>query len=303
MGQKSVIILSILLSVSLWSQQETQFWLAPYQLNTVNPAVVGMEGNPQLILHSNSQWTSIEDAPRTFAFSYATKTSNKLGIGINFVSDQVYVEKQTQAFVDFSYPLQLSGDLFLQLGLKGGGNFYNAAAQNLRFTGSNFDPAQRSINTFRPNIGAGLYLQYQTFWLSLSQPNLIAHTLDDIEWVQAQDRVHTYAALGFDYLFTESWSFKPSLQLQKVKGLPHLYTFGVAFAYQKKADFGLTRRSTGEWGLLTFFPISSKIFVGYAFAQPTNKKLSGLQVRSHEVLLKFTLAEGKDRVAFEKENQ
>lgn len=302
MNKTFQIAFLLILSLPLMAQQETQFWLTSYQLNNVNPAMAGMSGGSELIVHSNSQWMVIDDAPRTFAFSYATQTNNKLGVGVNFVTDKVYVERQTQAFLDFSYTLQLSPDLFLQLGLKAGGNFYNAAAQNLRSTGQNFDPAQQSINTFKPNVGAGLYLKFKKYWLALSQPRLLNNNLDNSEWVQAQDRIHTYLGMGSIFEIVEGWMLKPTLLMQNVKGLPAIFSYQVAVSFQEKIDFGLSHRSTGELGFLTFIPITSQITAGYAFAQPTHGNLAGLQLRTHEILLKIRL-DGKNRVAFEKEDQ
>ena len=302
MKKSLFILLFLIFNGPLLAQQETQFWLASYQLNNINPAMAGMHEGSELVIHSNSQWTAIDDAPRTFAFSYATQTNNKLGVGINFVTDKVYVERQTQAFLDFSYPLQISSEVFLQLGLKAGGNFYNAAIQNLRSTGQDFDPAQQSISTFKPNVGAGLYLNFKKYWFALSQPRLLNNNLDNSEWVQSQDRIHTYLGLGTSLNIRDGWMLKPTILMQHVKGLPTIFSYQVAVNFQEKIDFGLSHRSTGELGFITFIPISSQIKVGYAFAQPTQGNLAGLQLRTHEILLKIRL-DGNDRVAFEKEEQ
>lgn len=286
-----------------FAQQETQFWLSPYQQISVNPSLAGFNGTTQLLLHSNSQWTTIEDSPQTFAFSFSLQTDKKLGWGINIVSDNVFVEKQTHAFLDFSYPLQLSENLFLSLGLKAGGNFYNSAAQNLRSTSIQFDPAQRTISSFRPNVGAGLYLQHSKFWVSLAQPRLINARLDQSEWVQAQDRVHTYLAMGSSLSILKDWKLKPSIQLQKVKSLPSLISYSALLSFQNKIEGGFSYRSSGELGFLAFLPVSDSISFGYAYAQPGQSSLAGLQTRSHEILLKINLNKfgGTEREAFQKE--
>ena len=294
----------VCLGCGLWgsAQQETQFWLSPYQLNSVNPAMAAIEGSSELIVHSNSQWTSLDSAPKTFAFSYAQPTKNKLAIGINFITDKVYVEKQTQAFLDFSYPLQLSADWHLSLGFKAGGNFYSAATQNLQGSDGIFDPAQRSINTFRFNVGAGLYLHNKNLWVALSRPRLVNSALDSSEWVQAQDRIHTYFGVGYDWSFNTTWNIEPSLLAQKVKGLPTVFSYNAAVAFDDKFRVGLSLRSSGELGVTSLLSISEKWAVGYAFAQPTQGSLAGLQIRSHEILLKIKLG-GSARVAFEKEEE
>jgi hypothetical protein len=63
-----------------------------------------------------------------------------VGLGISVVSDNVFIEQQTFAYVDFSYKLDM-GESQLYLGLKAGGNFYKADPSLLSsYTGG--DPTQ-----------------------------------------------------------------------------------------------------------------------------------------------------------------
>ena len=63
--------------------------------------------------------------PLHLAFSYSSERENNVGLGLSVVSDKVFIEQQTFAYVDFSYKLDMESTQ-LYLGLKAGGNFYSA---------------------------------------------------------------------------------------------------------------------------------------------------------------------------------
>ena len=58
----------------------------------------------------------MQDAPSTLAFSYSSERENNVGLGLSVVSDKVFIEQQTFAYVDFSYKLDMeSTQLYLVL--------------------------------------------------------------------------------------------------------------------------------------------------------------------------------------------
>ena len=63
--------------------------------------------------------------PPPLPFLTLQKEQNNVGLGLSVVSDKVFIEQQTFAYVDFSYKLDMESTQ-LYLGLKAGGNFYNA---------------------------------------------------------------------------------------------------------------------------------------------------------------------------------
>ena len=73
------------------------------------------------------------------------------------IGDKIFIEKQTFAYIDFSYRLQVEEKTTMYLGLKAGGNFYSSDPSNLTTYSNIPDPSQTSISSFNPNIGVGLY--------------------------------------------------------------------------------------------------------------------------------------------------
>ena len=70
---------------------------------------------------------------------------------MSVVSDNVFVEQQTFAYVDFSYKLKMTEGSSHYLGLKARGNFYKSDPMGLMGYSNTNDPAQRVLNKFNPN--------------------------------------------------------------------------------------------------------------------------------------------------------
>ena len=289
------LLLIIVLPNLNFSQQESYFSLYRYNMNVINPAFAGADASNMLSFTSRSQWASVEDAPNTLALAFSSARENNVGLGISLVSDKVFIEQQTFAYIDFSYKLQTSGESALFLGLKGGGNFYSADPSSLSAYLSVGDPSQVSLSKFNPNIGAGAYFKATNYWVSFSIPRLfnVKRESDNLA-VTAKDRVHTYLGGGVDLPVSEGIFIKPSLMIRKVKGLPATADLTGMVSWQNQFDIGLSFRTNSSMALMSM--ISLGMFdVGYAYETPTDNGLSQLNLRTHEIVLRINLGEGDQK--------
>ena len=292
MIMKKYILFFIGLSGLTFSQQESYYSLYRYNMNVINPAFAGADASNMLSFTSRSQWASVEDAPNTLALAFSSARENNVGLGISLVSDKVFIEQQTFAYIDFSYKLQTSGESALFLGLKGGGNFYSADPSSLSAYLSVGDPSQVSLSKFNPNIGAGAYFKATNYWVSFSIPRLfnVKRESDNLA-VTAKDRVHTYLGGGVDFPVSNGIYIKPSLMIRKVKGLPTTADITGMVSWQNQFDIGLSFRTNSSMALMSM--ISLGMFdVGYAYETPTDNGLSQLNLRTHELVLRINLGEG-----------
>ena len=111
------ILLVFLCSFISYSQQESYYSLYKYNMQVINPAFAGAESDLSFSFLNRSQWESLDDSPKTMAFSFSSKRKKNVGLGISVVSDKVFVEKQTFAYIDFSYQLDMDKTKIF-LGLK-----------------------------------------------------------------------------------------------------------------------------------------------------------------------------------------
>ena len=288
--KKSIYILLFLLPLGLVAQQESYYSLYKFHMNIINPAYAGAEAGNMFAFTSRRQWSALEDAPKTFAFSYSSARKNKVGLGVSIVSDKVFIEQQTFAYIDFSYRLEMGSETQLFLGLKGGGNFYSADPSSLTSYFEGVDNAKVNLSSFNPNIGAGAYLQGSAFWASFSIPRLFNVERNDDLAVTAKDRVHSYLAGGASFAVS-NFMLKPSLMMRKVKGLPLTSELTAMIGWQNRIDIGVSFRSNSSMALMAFINVGM-FDIGYAYETPSDQQLSGMSLKTHELVFRIRL-EGK----------
>ena len=289
---KKIVYLLIFSPVFILAQQESYYSLYQYNMQVINPAYAGAEAPTLFSLLNRNQWSTVENAPKTTAFTFSSARENNVGLGISVVSDKVFVEQQTFAYLDFSYHLQLDDATHLYLGIKGGGNFYNADATGLRSYGLELDPAQKVLSRFNPNVGAGMYLEKENYWLSFSIPRLFNVERDDDLAITAKDRVHTYLGAGGRLVLNEIFSLKPSVMFRKVKGLPMSVDFTGFINIKDRIDFGTSYRTNASMAVMLFLKAFKGFELGYSFETPSAQLLAGMGLKTHELVLRLKLGEG-----------
>ena len=274
-----------------FSQQESYYTLYRFNMNVINPAYAGALGKNVFAFTSRRQWSSMEDAPSTLAFSYSSERENNVGLGLSVVSDKVFIEQQTFAYADFSYKLDMESTQ-LYLGLKAGGNFYSADPRQLSTYSTSSDPAQQQLSRFNPNVGAGAYLRGELFWASFSIPRLfnVKRESDNLA-VTAKDRVHSYLGGGADFAIGSGLLLKPSVLFRKVKGLPVTTDITGMVSWQNQLDLGVSYRTSSAFAMLAVISLGG-FDIGYAYETPTVSSLSQLNLKTHEIVLRINLGQG-----------
>jgi type IX secretion system PorP/SprF family membrane protein len=301
MIKRFLFTLSVLIPLFTYGQQESYYTLYRYNMNVINPAYAGALGKNVFAFTSRRQWSSMQDAPSTLAFSYSSERENNVGLGLSVVSDKVFIEQQTFAYVDFSYKLDMESTQ-LYLGLKAGGNFYNADPRGLT-TYSPSDPAQQQLSRFNPNVGAGALLKGEFFWASFSIPRLFNIKRENYNLaVKAKDRVHSYLGGGADLAVDGGFIVKPSVMLRKVKGLPITTDLTGMLSWQNQFDIGISYRSSSAFSLLSVVSVGG-FDIGYAYETPTVSSLSQLNLKTHEIILRINLGQGDQTTKKDPESQ
>ena len=301
MIKKIGLVIILINSLLSFGQQESYYSLYRYNMNVINPAFAGAEAPSMLTLTSRSQWVSVEGAPTTFALAYSSARKNNVGLGLSLVSDKVFVEQQTFAYVDFSYKLQVSDVNLIYLGLKAGGNFYNSDPTELSTYDPYGDPSQIGLSKFNPNIGAGVYFKGSNYWASFSIPRLFNVKRNKDLAITAKDRVHAYLGGGANFELSSNIILKPSLMVRKVKGLPTTADITAMASWQNQFDLGISLRTNSSIALLSFISLGN-FDVGYAYETPTENLLSQVNLKTHEIVLRIKLGGDSEETPQETES-
>lgn len=298
---KKYLFLFLLLPLWTFAQQDAYLSNYQFQMSLFNPAYVGSEGQNSFALTTRNQWAQIEDSPKTIAFSYGSDRGKNVGLGISVISDQIFVEKQTQINIDFSYKLTLSNEALLYLGLKAGGNSYRSNPLDLNSYMA-IDPAKKALSRFNPNFGIGAFYKHKTFWLSASIPRLIESKRDDDVNLMARDRIHFYFAAGGDFPLNEKLSLLPSIIYRKGKGINAVSDLSLKVNYLNRFEGGFAYRTNTIWSIQAVFHINNTLSLSYAYDTYLDNPLSGLNLKAHEIGLRFKLGNNAPEEPVETEN-
>ncbi len=280
------------------AQKEPQYTQYMYNIGSFNPAYVGTTETPEIIGSYRAQWIDIPGAPRTIRVGANLPFSNeKMGMGLNVVSDQLGPTSQTYIDLAYSYQFNISENTKLSFGMDVGGSFLNVDFSKGDFENPGEPNTGEKINRFYPTIGAGLFLYGEDTWyFGASIPTFLTDGLynDDVASI-IDDKMQFNFIGGYVFDLSESLKFKPAFLLNYIAGSPLNSNVSANFLFNDRVTFGASYRVGNAVSGLAGFQIGSGTFIGYSYDYNTNA-LGEFNSGSHEVILKFYLGgrEGGD---------
>ena len=98
-----VLLLVVLCAEYASAQQDPQYTQYMYNMNVVNPAYAGSKEGLSVTALYRNQWSGFDGAPVTFTFSAHSPISDKIGLGLSAIKDELGPVSETNVFADFSY--------------------------------------------------------------------------------------------------------------------------------------------------------------------------------------------------------
>ncbi|MCF2875588.1 MULTISPECIES: type IX secretion system membrane protein PorP/SprF [unclassified Tenacibaculum] len=290
-----IFILIITTVFNVESQQLPQFTQYMYNTISVNPAYAGSREVLSIVGLHRSQWAGFGKGPETQTLSIHTPLRNdRIGLGLSFINDKLGYENFTYLYGDFSYTINLSEETRLAFGLKAGFTQYNLDDELIAAEAS--DPGISGVrNRWEPNVGAGLYLHTNKWYLGLSAPRLLNIDHNDLTIGGVDygivDKVSYYLTAGYVFNLSNSVKFKPATLIKATNGAPLSYDVTANFLFNEKFWLGGSYRFnefTGALGAIVDFQVSRQFRVGYAYEYPLSD-INQFSSGTHEVLLMYEL--------------
>ncbi len=270
----------------LYSQYNKNLVFFDSQMNIINPAYAGYQGDTSFSLISRNQWLSVDDAPKNSIFSFSSARENNVGLGASIFSKNTFVDKLNEFNIDFSYKLKLSEKTNLFFGLKGVLEFFKSDPSFLSNDTNYNDPALSSISIFSPNFGLGFLLNSEKYWFSLSLPKLFQTEINNI--YSFDSSVITYIGTGIKIPLNDSFVMKPTILYRDMKDLKSIFDLSYMINFKDIIDFGVTYRTNGSVVFLTKLSVKGFDF-GYGFETFRNNSIGGLNLNTHEFFINFSL--------------
>lgn len=282
--------MSFLSAISLYAQQDAQYTQYMYNTNNVNPAYAGTRNTLSVFGLYRTQWVGMNGAPDTGAFSIHSPAGERLGLGLSFVQDKIGISQESTISADISYTIPLSETYNLSYGMKATAhllsvdyNLLNAQSPNDVVLANNIE------RKLFPNIGAGIYLYSDKFYVGASIPNLLEtkHYENDNGQVSvATERINGYLITGYVFDLSSNVKFKPAALAKVVKGAPLQVDVTGNFLFNDRFTLGAAWRWSAAWSALAGFQINRSWFIGYAYDRETTQ-LRKYNSGSHEIFLRY----------------
>jgi type IX secretion system PorP/SprF family membrane protein len=279
-----------------YAQQDAQFTQYMYNTVNINPAYAGSRGAMSIFGLHRTQWIGLDGAPVTNAFSINTPINNSnLGIGLSFLNDRIGPTVENAISADISYTIRTSEKYKLSFGIKGTGNFFNLDVSRLNPRDQN-DPQFQNLNTFSPNIGAGIYLHSNKTYIGISVPNFIeTNRYSDNEIAIFKDRINYYLIAGHVFEINSTIKFKPALLTKVVLGTPLQLDVSGNFMFNNTFVLGAAYRWDAAVSAMAGFQVTNGLYIGYGYDLETTK-LRHYNSGSHEVFLRFELFDNYNKI-------
>ena len=282
---------------SISAQQDPEYTHYMYNMSIVNPAYA--TGTPAMLNLGGlyrTQWVGAVGAPKTFTFFGHTAITDKVEVGLSFVSDDIGdgAKKENNVYADFAYVLNLGGQNKLSLGLKAG--FTSMQTNFNGFVLQSGDVATdlafaENVNVTKPNIGVGAYFFRNNFYVGISAPNLLSSKhIEEKSGINAygSEDIHTFLTAGYVFQINEMVKLKPAFMTKYVTGAPLSIDFTANILYNNKFEFGVAYRLDDAISALVNINITPTLRVGYAYDY-TLSNLGQFNSGTHEIMLLFDL--------------
>lgn len=298
MKTNSIIILLLLVMVSGFAQQDSQYTHYMYNTININPAYAGSRGVTSIFGLHRTQWVGLDGAPTTNAFSIHSPIQNsRVGIGVSFVNDKIGASDQNNIAVDVSYTIPTSRYSDLSFGIKASGDLLNVDYTKLSRYDLTDPRFQNNIdNAFSPNVGAGVYYHSDKLYLGFSVPNFLSvKHFDDNKSAAFEERLHYYLIGGYVFDLSSEVKLKPSFLTKMVSGAPLQVDLSANVLFQDKLTLGLSYRWSAAATAMAGIQLTEGLLVGYSYDFDTTS-LGNYNSGSHEIFLRFELFNVQRRI-------
>jgi type IX secretion system PorP/SprF family membrane protein len=295
----SFLYLLLIINLTAMGQQDPQFTNNMYYKLGVNPGYAGAENAISGIILNRYQWEGMKGAPKTLVFSVDAATNlfgTPGGVGLNIVSDQLGFAKNILINGSYAYKTELS---FGTLGIGLSAGFYNQSINGNWevpeddygiYTQPGSDPAipQGEVSQLAFDLGGGLYLSSNQYYLGLSVTHINQPAIEYDDYASAYLSRHYYLMGGYNIKLADplfelrpSFLFKSDLAAWQVD-------VNTNVVYDDRFWGGISYRVNDAVALLLGLELANGLKVGYSFDLVTSA-IGYYGFASHEIFISYSV--------------
>lgn len=303
---KKIIILSAialtLTSAKVLAQQDPQFSHYMYNTVSVNPAYAGSRDVLNITGLHRSQWLGLDGAPTTQTLSMNTPLRNKkMGVGFSVVNDRIGPLNQTFIYADYAYAVSLTKTMKLAFGLKAGVNWFQPKIAALETVTAN-DPSfvNSTLETvIKPNVGAGIYLHSEKFYVGASAPRLLENKFNlgsgNTDTTAVKELRHMFFIAGYIWPVNKQLKLKPTVQVKMVQNAPISIDGTVEAIIRDKFSIGAGYRHGDSYYGMVGYQFTNQFKAGFAYDY-SSTRLQNVNNGTVELMLSYDFMFNNDKL-------
>jgi type IX secretion system PorP/SprF family membrane protein len=279
------------------AQQEQMYSHYDYNSLAINPAYAGSKQTLVANSLARMQWLNLPGAPRYYNVGVHSPIVGDFGGGLNLQTGSLGKFKtanpmsETQIALSLAWNKQITKDLRLAVGLRGGLFNYNI---NLSQLGRDVDDDvafnNNDMNILAPMTGFGVYLYSEKFFAGVSAPRMVFVGDNPVNNVDISYATNTqfYAFAGYVHEVSSDLKIKPTTQIKMVQGAPVQIDLNVHAIYMDDYSLGAFYRTGGEVGIMAMAQVNPNFTLVYAYDHrlaPINQYVNG----SHEFGVQYAI--------------
>jgi type IX secretion system PorP/SprF family membrane protein len=285
---KTIGLTLLLLTGGKVLAQQNAFRYSQYadNLTPVNPAYSLLDKAGTLNVLGSRQLIGLDGAPGSLLLSGSLPLEDiNATAGLFLMNDKFAVENQTEVNAFFAKSIQLSYDMYLAVSINAGVRNYGANYSTLDAGDPLFS---QDVRETKPNIGFGVMLYGDNYYVGLSVPELSFRNLGNASVQQANYlRSHYYFSGGFLMDVNDDLKLKPAALVSYLQGSPVVADISGTFYLKEQLGLGLNFRTNKQMaGIISVNANSFKVGYSYQF-NTSSINLGGFNNATHEVCISY----------------
>lgn len=286
---KKFLVLIVIALFSISAKAQTDPLYTQYRVNmmSVNPAYAGSRNALTVGYLYRNQWVGLDGAPSTQTILAHSPINNNLGFGASVTHDVIGPTKQTAVYANTSGRIKFGNGTYFAAGLQFGVDYFSTNFSTIT-TGTGADNAFTEDNiSVLPNVGAGLFLYNERYYLGFSIPKVLTSVLyDNGAGGDVTQKRHYVAIAGYVFDLRPSIAFKPSVLTRFVEGAPASLDITTQFIFAEQFWLGPFYRWAESTGIIVGYNITPQFKIGYSYDYSITE-LVDYNSGSHELTLTY----------------
>ncbi len=284
-----VFLACFICSAGLHAQQLQQFTQYQWVGTSFNPAFAGTDAYFNVVGIHRTQWTGINDAPRTYLMGVdAPSKSGKMGFGGTLITDVAGPTKRFGLQGLYSYHLQVNESSKISLGAAFGLSQFTIDGSQISLREQGDRALDGSMQSeLKPDAAFGALWYSDKFKLGISATQILNNQLNLFPGDgEGNMTVHYYLTGSYLFDISELFDVEPSTLVKYVKPAPAQIDLSARVIYKKTVWLGSTWRSNDAFAAFAGYRILDYLAIGYSY-DFTTSAVSSYTDGTHEIFIQL----------------